>query len=60
VHAQDLEVAISTVSSVSVIVQAMADLMAGLLVYACTGRTLVFGTVHETFRVSQPLVLHAT
>ena len=29
----------------------MADLMAGLLVYASTGRTLVFGTVHETFRV---------
>jgi len=29
----------------------MADLMAGLVVYASTGRMLVFGTVHETFQV---------
>ena len=41
----------SKVSAVNVIIQAMADQMAGLLVYASTGGSLVFGTVHEIFQV---------
>jgi len=42
---------VSTASAVTDIIQAVADHMAGLLVYISTGGSPIFGTLHELFLV---------